>query len=103
MKDFTQSALRALSVYLERGKQALAELETGNFDAAGLTLRWRTAAFHNFRVMDRLASDSGQDLSHNLSIRNLWRDIQGVDLLLEDRLASAQTDTGKALKRIRRS
>jgi hypothetical protein len=103
MKDFTQSALKALGVYLKRGKQALEELKEGSFDEARLTLRWRSAAFHNFRVLDHLATNGGQDITLNLSVREVWKDIQRVDELLEAQLASAREDTGNALKRIRKS
>jgi hypothetical protein len=103
MRDFKKNATKALAVYLKRGEEAVAELKDGNVDKADEILLWRNAAFHNFKVMDEFAKESGIDIAKNLDVLSLWRNIQEIDEQLAESLEDARTATKLALMKMRKA
>ena len=103
MRNYARQAAVALTVYLKRGRLALKSLVEGDPDAAEELLRWRTAAFHNFRVADTLALERGQDISSDQKIQQIWLEIRDLDQELKDRLEELYKHTGQAFTRIRSS
>jgi hypothetical protein len=89
----------ALAVYLARGERALEELRTGRKDEARATLRWRGAAFHNFRALDARAQAQGFDVAKDESAQAIYRATVEVDealaVALEGALEESKTELGK--------
>lgn len=101
MSDRTRNAKRALSVYLERGRQALDLLKNGRFDEANDILRQRNAAFHNFRAVDALALRDGSDIKDDPEAQALWIEIKLIDQKLAESLKAARIMTAALYKKIR--
>ena len=90
MRNLEQDAKRILEVYLARGQAALDLLRSEKVDDALETLRWRKAAFHNFRVVDSKAQQAGINLQQVESFAGLLSEIQSVDMHLKDEMAKAR-------------
>jgi hypothetical protein len=84
-REHAWRAARALEVYLERGRRALASLEQGDADAAATLLAKRSAAFHNFRALDALAREAGEDVVALPSVLQIYLAVKE----LEPKLAAA--------------
>lgn len=89
-RDHARQALVALGVYLERGETALRSLESGDPDGAALVLAKRSAAFHNFRALDHLARQNGQDLGADPEAQTLWAKIFDLERRLVPKLEDAR-------------
>lgn len=87
MRNFPKQAKQALRVYLERGERALQMATAGDYESLDDALRWRTAAFHNFRVADALATQAGEDITTDPEMRALEVKIRDVDNRLGSLLA----------------
>jgi hypothetical protein len=90
MRNLEQHAKRILEVYLARGQAALELLRSEKVDEALETLKWRKAAFHNFRVVDSQAQSAGIDLHQVESFAGLLFEIQSVDMHLKDEMIKAR-------------
>ncbi len=101
MQDFAHQASKALAVYLERGKAALASLKAGRFDEASKILTKRNAAFHNFRAKDALALAEGKDLRLSEKAQGLWQEILVLERELKSELSEAHAKTGQLFQKIR--
>jgi hypothetical protein len=75
-----------LGSYLKRGQQALTYLEKGEIDKALESLKWRRAAFFNFKVADRHATKVDTDYLQRDEFQALWSEIQMVDRNLDGQL-----------------
>lgn len=83
MENSLHHAKSCLEAYLGRGNEAISHLMQKNLDQALEVLKWRRAAFCNFRVVDQ--NLSRQDPSYLLQpgFIELWSKIQNVDQRLE--------------------
>jgi hypothetical protein len=90
MRNLEQHAKRILEVYLARGQAALDLLRSEKVDDALEALRWRKAAFHNFRVIDSQAQLAGIDLQTIESFAGLLSEIQSVDMHLKEEMIRAR-------------
>jgi hypothetical protein len=102
MRDFSNQATHALRVYLERGRSALQKLEEGQFDDAIEILRWRDAAYHNFRVIDALGLKAGVDVTQEESVRAIWSEIRVFDSRLKPALEKAKEITAEQANKLRK-
>ena len=90
MQDFPRQARVALKVYLDRGREAVINLKSQNFEKVEEILRLRKAAFHNFRAADALAISNGLDVVKEKEIVDLWEQIKEVDTELEGLMTDAR-------------
>jgi len=90
MRNLEQQAKCILEVYLARGQAALDQLRLQKVDDALDTLKWRNAAFHNFRVVDSKAYLAGINLQKIESFAGLLFEIQSVDMHLKDEMIRAR-------------
>jgi hypothetical protein len=97
MGNFFPQAHAALKVYLERGNKIISLLEEHKVDEAIELLRWRTAAFCNFKVADFMAAREGADICQNPEIKALWEEIQVVNARLEQALQKTTDEANKEL------
>jgi hypothetical protein len=101
MDDLSHMVKHALAVYLDRGRRALDELACGKADEARATLRWRNAAFHNFRALDARAQLAGFDVSRDGEAQATYQEIIRLDKQLESALAAVLDDTKIELGKVR--
>lgn len=100
MQDYAPKAKAILTTYLVRGRQALAAFLAGEDDEGTRLLSLRTAAFHNFRVVDSLVERAGFSLAEDPKAQAIWREIQETDHLLKAALKDAQTRTAETVHRL---
>ena len=100
MQNFPKQAKRALRAYMERGEEAIQKAAAGDLASFEDVLRWRKAAFHNFRVADALAQRDGEDIASDPDVQEMWTTIQGVDERLRDTLLELHTQTGSQIQRM---
>ncbi|MCX6128390.1 MAG: hypothetical protein NTX25_04910 [Proteobacteria bacterium] len=70
---------RILKVYLTRAETALAALQTEDWPAFDEAMRWRNAAFHNFRAADHLIRLHTPDYFHDPVLAELGQKIRDLD------------------------
>ncbi|MGE0172173.1 MAG: hypothetical protein AB7T49_05285 [Oligoflexales bacterium] len=97
MGSFFPQAHVALKVYLERGAKIVALLEEHKIDEALELLRWRTAAFYNFKVADFMETKNGVDVCKDPALKSLWDEIRAVNTKLEKALKQASDEANKEL------
>lgn len=90
MGSWPERALRALTVYYERGIKALEELREERYDEADAVLNMRKAAFHNFRAADHLATGEGYPERIASEMQGLWKLIETLDADLMQELCKAR-------------
>ena len=101
MRDFCSQAVLALTVYLERGQSAQEHFVRNEYDEAIEVLRWRNAAFHNFRFLDEEAKREGVDVGKDERISSIWSEIRKVDEKLKISLVDAREKTGAKVNKVR--
>src|SRR4051812_28926433 len=99
--DWLANAMRALAVYRDRGREALALLERGRDDEAHAVLKLRGAAFKNFRAVDALALAGGADLAKTPAAQALWDEIRAGDAALAAQLERAKARSEALYKKLR--
>lgn len=77
-----QSIKRILEIYLARSKAAIDTLASEDWDGFDNAMRWRTAAFHNFRAVDYLAQREHSDYLGSPEFTELGQNLQETDQLL---------------------
>lgn len=82
MSAFVKQVEAALKAYVERGREALALLEQGEYDAADELLTWRKAAFHNFRMADSLEKEPQARQRIDRTLQSYGTDILQINLQL---------------------
>ena len=88
----------ALRAYLDRGRMVLEQLEDGQWEDVETLLKWRDAAFYEFRAADHIEA---LDASQDERIWGLWLEVEEVNKHLERALANTLDGLGHQLaKRI---
>ncbi len=77
-----QSIERILEIYLARSKAALDALASEDWDRFDSAIRWRNAAFHNFRAADHVARLQRSDYLSLPGLQQLGQNLQETDLML---------------------
>ena len=90
MGSWPERALRALTVYYERGIKALGELKAEQYEEADSLLNMRKAAFHNFRAADHLATQDGYPEAVAKEMQGLWQLLEVLDADLLQELCAAR-------------
>ena len=98
--DHGQHAQEALRAYVERGRAVLRLLRRSKFEKADEAFRRRSAAFHNFRVVDRLALDAGQDLKELETVREMHRECEEIAVEIEQLLSQGRLESEAELEKI---
>ncbi len=104
-RAYPQQAKNALEVYLKRGAEALEYLAKEQYDQAIDKLRFRDAAYHNFRALDHLALESGIDIAKDKSVSDLWKQVEAMnsklmfDLLSHLNISAQQLNQTQAFRR----
>ncbi|MFW7380541.1 MAG: hypothetical protein ACOH5I_17145 [Oligoflexus sp.] len=75
-----------LEAYLYRGQQALKHLQNNQADEALEVLKWRQAAYHNFRAIDVKLYLQDKNYLNQDAFKRIWQDIQSLDQILEEKL-----------------
>lgn len=85
-----------LRIYRDRGNEALFALQDGSDEKAMESLKWRRAAYFNFRFYDERAQQSDPDYLQREPFVGLFREITQVDQKLarelEQQYTQAQTE-----------
>lgn len=86
MSSSFEQSLRCLKIYLERGRSVLENLRLGGVDRIDDDLKWRKAAFINFKFYDELARQTdGRKLNerqrsdNEAKLQALWLEVDKVD------------------------
>jgi hypothetical protein len=86
MSSSFEQSLRCLKIYLERGRSVLENLRLGVIDRIDDDLKWRKAAFINFKFYDELARqtddrklDERQRSDNEAKLQALWLEVDKVD------------------------
>ena len=83
MEADLQGIKRILEIYLARSATALEALAAEDWDGFDSAMRWRTAAFHNFRAADYLVQLKHSDYLSAPEWRELGQSLQEADRLLQ--------------------
>ena len=87
----------ALRAYLERGRIALEQLEKGQWDDAQVVLKWREAAFNEFRSVELVAGAEDFQQGSRSSLRELRLEVDEQNRELESALTEALVRLGGML------
>lgn len=87
MRDYRRQAKESLKVYLQRGEKALQLIQAGMIDEANIVLRWRNAAFHNYRAAEALLEQANADATTSY-LMDMWQEIAEQNAKLEPMLAN---------------
>ena len=101
MTDLTDKVRVALEVYLQRGVDALAALQSQGAEEFFEIMTRRDAAYHNFRALDALAAHQGVDVATDERVKRLWAEIDRVNRTLGGRMTELQSELGERLARLR--
>lgn len=89
MGAYLHQARLSFRAYLDRGYKVISALEEQDLETALIVLRWRDAAYHNFRAADALEQKSGNDLESDTMIAELYKDIVIQNIEIADLLVEA--------------
>jgi len=82
--ELIEKTKTVLKIYLERGKLALAALESEEMETFYAMMDKRRVAFHNFRALDHLVRVGGVDLAELSDVQLMWQEIKETNSLLEE-------------------
>ena len=91
-RNYSRQAAQALRAYVKRGRDGESLLSAGQVEEFLELMRWRSAAFHNFRVADAMAKDLGSDVSVDPEIRTLWIEASAIDGRLSSLISGARDE-----------
>jgi hypothetical protein len=83
-EDLIEKTKTVLKIYLERGKLALAALESQDMETFYDVMNKRRVAFHNFRALDHKVQFGGVDLALHSDVQQMWLEIRETNSLLEE-------------------
>ena len=83
MRDYRKQAKESLKVYLDRGEKALNLLREGMVDEANVILRWRNAAFMNFRAAEAILAQQDDSKVAMSYLMDYWQHIAEQNAKLE--------------------
>ncbi len=92
---------RVLSSYKARAQAALDALELEDWDGFESAMRWKKAAFHNFRAVDYLLERERPGYLQSEQWQALWQEIEGADQALADQIELQKSKLSQQLARIR--
>jgi hypothetical protein len=82
VEDLITRSQLILKIYCQRTQVALDLFKAQKIGEAIQVLRLRNAAFHNFRVVEHLAKKANLDLTIDLTLKDLFQDLQRLELEL---------------------
>ena len=98
-----QSIKRILEIYLARSKTALDALASEDWDSFDSAMRWRNAAFHNFRAADHLAQLKRSDYLSLPDLQQLGQGLQQTDQMLTQAIEKQQDRLNQKLIKMSRN
>lgn len=90
-----------LEVYRKRGEEALDLFARGELDRALECLKWRKAAYLNFRFYDQQAVKFDSDYLLQEEFQDLWQRLGELDRKLTEVMQGAGNNLAAQLQRIR--
>jgi hypothetical protein len=102
MGNYFPQALAALTQYVERGQKVLAHLAANEVDEALDVLKWRNAAFHNFKVADFLELQVGNDVGKDEVLRSLWLESERLNTEIALEIKAMQAKITKQLTKVQK-
>jgi hypothetical protein len=91
---------RILEVYLARSEAALAALASEDWDSFDSAMRWRNAAFHNFRAADHLARAQRADYLAEPELQSLGITLEAINQRLAQEMEKAKARLSEKLVKI---
>lgn len=101
MNEYAKRATHALAVCLARSQRLLECLDAGDVGQAEEIMRWRTAAFYNFRALDARALATGVDIRDDSQVVALVVALNELQEPLAAALRELHVKTGKQLGKVR--
>jgi hypothetical protein len=95
-----QRIKRILEIYLARSEAALTALASEDWDSFDSAMRWRNAAFHNFRAADHMLRSQRSDYLAHPELQSLGASLQDVNQSLSQGIESAKERLGEKLVKI---
>jgi glucuronate isomerase len=93
---------KILEIYLGRSESALAALAAEEWERFDDLMRWRNAAFHNFRAADHLASLKRADYLSDPELQSLGQSVQAIDSRLMQEVEKQRERLNQKLMKINR-
>lgn len=97
-----QGIKRILEVYQARAEAALAALTAEEWDRFADLMRWRNAAFHNFRAADHLMSQQNPDYLLDAELQRLGESVRSIDKQLALEIEKQRERLSQKLMKISR-
>ncbi|WP_141731903.1 hypothetical protein [Oligoflexus tunisiensis] len=95
-----QRIKRILEVYLARSETALAALVSEDWNSFDSAMRWRSAAFHNFRAADHLVRSQRADYLAEPELQSLGTTLEAVNQRLAQEMEKAKVRLSEKLAKI---
>jgi hypothetical protein len=97
-----QGIKKILEIYLNRSELALAALAADDWNRFEDLMRWRAAAYHNFRAADHLASLKRADYLQDPELKTLGQAVQNANQVLTDEMEKQRERLNQKLLKISR-
>jgi glucuronate isomerase len=97
-----QGIKRILEVYLARTEAALAALTADEWDRFEDLMRWRNAAYHNFRAADHLMQKQNAGYLLDAELQRLGQSMQAIDQKLAIEMEKQRDRLNQKLVKISR-
>lgn len=91
---------KILEIYLARCESALAALATEDWNSFDSAMRWRNAAFHNFRAVDHLVRLHRSDYLEDPALQSLGQALQAAEQRLKEEMEKQRDQLGEKLVKI---
>jgi hypothetical protein len=91
---------KILEIYLTRSEAALAALASEDWKSFDSAMRWRNAAFHNFRAADHMVRAHRTDYLADPELQSLGMTLQTVEQNLRQGIENAKERLGEKLVKI---
>jgi glucuronate isomerase len=95
-----QRIKRILEIYLARSEAALTALASEDWDGFDSAMRWRNAAFHNFRAADHMLRSHRSDYLAHPELQSLGASLQDVNQSLSQGIENAKVRLSEKLVKI---
>lgn len=101
-RELIDRALAALTVYAQRGRNALSTFaDNGDAEAFLEALKQRDVAFHNFCALEELVTRAGADFARDPGAQALWPELQDLNATLADLMARALEQLSHKITKVR--
>jgi hypothetical protein len=91
---------KILEIYLTRSEAALAALASEDWNSFDSAMRWRNAAFHNFRAADHMVRAHRTDYLADPELQSLGSHLQTIEQSLRQGIEKAKDRLGEKLVKI---